>query len=400
MINRDGLTVSLDHLSFEDVIRDADVSRSAVYRRWPYKDLFFSDLVKELAKNATPTIADEEVALLRQILGEHLDWFDTRELRHSLVVELVRQLALLDFQTIYGSPGWRTYVALHATVASLAPGELRDQVQEALARSEQTRAPDRDVLGAAERTVRLSATTRARGQLRDHGHFAQCLHAGLVITALSTPDVASQRVEASPFGAASKKSGPWPPSASPAWHRRSWSPIPMSSGTTSGSPTSSRPCVPGSLFPRANRDPPGSHDDLARCWAGWCAGLSPGQCRQWRPRSLSPLFDDGPPPTIRSEGGSRSRNYALDKAPATTAAGRTHPEALHTGPGGNGSAMDALNGGHWQRSEPLVRLLDGRWTIAVLAQLVDGGRRYQELHDALDGISLQGLDRHAATLRT
>jgi len=27
------------------VIRDADVSRSAVYRRWPFKDLFFSDLV-------------------------------------------------------------------------------------------------------------------------------------------------------------------------------------------------------------------------------------------------------------------------------------------------------------------------------------------------------------------
>jgi AcrR family transcriptional regulator len=49
MVNRTGLTVSLDHISFEDVIRDADVSCSAVYRRWPYKDLFFSDLVKELA---------------------------------------------------------------------------------------------------------------------------------------------------------------------------------------------------------------------------------------------------------------------------------------------------------------------------------------------------------------
>ena len=206
MVNRDGLTVSLDHLSFEDVIRAADVSRSAVYRRWPYKDLFLSDLVKELAKNATPSIADDEVALLRQILGAHLDWFDTRELRHSLVVELVRQLALLDFQTIYGSPGWRTYLALHATVASLAPGELRDQVQEALARSEQTRAAR--VATSWEQLSGLFGY-RVRPELGvSFETMATMLNAtmqGLVITALSTPGVASYRVEGSPFGAASKE---------------------------------------------------------------------------------------------------------------------------------------------------------------------------------------------------
>lgn len=35
----------------------------------------------------------------------------------------------------------------------------------------------------------------------------------------------------------------------------------------------------------------------------------------------------------------------------------------------------------------LLRLLDGRWTLAVLAELADGGHRYQELHSALNGIS-------------
>lgn len=39
MVNRSGLTVSLEHISFEEVIHDAGVSRSAAYRRWPYKDL-------------------------------------------------------------------------------------------------------------------------------------------------------------------------------------------------------------------------------------------------------------------------------------------------------------------------------------------------------------------------
>src|ERR1700746_158311 len=73
MVSRAGLTVSLDHISLEEVIREADVSRSAVCRRWPYKDLFFSDLVKELSRSAIPTILDEELALIRRIVAERLD---------------------------------------------------------------------------------------------------------------------------------------------------------------------------------------------------------------------------------------------------------------------------------------------------------------------------------------
>ena len=34
-----------------------------------------------------------------------------------------------------------------------------------------------------------------------------------------------------------------------------------------------------------------------------------------------------------------------------------------------------------------IELLAGRWTLAVLAQLADGGRRYQDLDDALEGVS-------------
>src|SRR4051794_31331588 len=77
MINRTGLTVSLDHIRFEDVIRSAQVARSTAYRHWPYKDLFFSDLIKELAGRAGPAIINNEISLIKQVLSEHQDWLQT-----------------------------------------------------------------------------------------------------------------------------------------------------------------------------------------------------------------------------------------------------------------------------------------------------------------------------------
>lgn len=35
----------------------------------------------------------------------------------------------------------------------------------------------------------------------------------------------------------------------------------------------------------------------------------------------------------------------------------------------------------------IITLIDGRWTLAVLAQLSNGGLRYQELDEALPGVS-------------
>lgn len=205
MVNRTGLTVSLDHLSFEDVIREAGVARSAVYRRWPYKDLFFSDLVKEVARAAIPSPADNDTitGLIRQVVTDRQDWLTSPEGRHSLLVELFRQAALLDFQMLYGSTRWRTYLALHATFLSLTEGELRDQIQQTLAESERgfiSRVAAawqqmaelfgyrlRPELGAGYETVATLASANARG---------------LILMALSTPDLAAQHAPAQPFGAA------------------------------------------------------------------------------------------------------------------------------------------------------------------------------------------------------
>jgi AcrR family transcriptional regulator len=208
MISDTGLTVSLEHISFEDVIRQADVARSTAYRHWPYKDLFFSDLVMELAKSAGPEIVADEITLIRQILSERQDWLETPQLRHSLILELIRELALLDFRSILDSPQWRTYLALHATFPALADGELRDQVQAALAHAH---AEHVALVARAWQQIAGLFGYRLRPELATSFEtLATLLSAvmrGLVITALSTPEVATRLTMAAPAGAAGTE--PW-----------------------------------------------------------------------------------------------------------------------------------------------------------------------------------------------
>jgi len=206
MVRDTGLTVSLEHISFEDLIRDAGVSRSAAYRRWPHKDLFFSDLVTALAEDVVPSIVSDELALMRRVIADHQDWLGTPQLRHGLVVELFRQLSLLDFRTLCQSSAWRTYLALHATFASIPDGELRDQVRAAIARSERRHLAR--VATAWEQLTALFGYRLRPGLGVTFQSLAALLDAtmrGLVMMASSTPDIAGDRVRARPFGAAAEE---------------------------------------------------------------------------------------------------------------------------------------------------------------------------------------------------
>jgi AcrR family transcriptional regulator len=202
-VNSTGLTVSLDHISLEDVIRDAGVSRSAAYRRWPYKDLFFSDLLKELAAAATPAAIgrDASIAQVRAVALEHLDWLGTAQQRHDLTVELIRLGAANDFRFMYESTEWRTYLALHATFLSLADGGLRTDVQAALAGAERG-FTDR-IVASWEHIAALLGYRLRPGLNAGFDTLAALVSSsvrGLVVMAQATPELATRRVRTDAFG--------------------------------------------------------------------------------------------------------------------------------------------------------------------------------------------------------
>lgn len=211
MVHRDGLTVGLDHIGFEDVIQRAGVSRAAAYRRWPYKDLFHADLLRELARGAAPAAAVGEEATLRllgSVLAGRRDLLATPRGRHELVTEMLRVSAEADFAAIHGSAEWRTYVALQATFLSLPDGEVRDDVRAALARSE-ARFVDQVARGWQRVATLLGYRPRpeAGGGFRVIATLAGALVRGLLLMALSDPGLPARRVPADPT--ASGATAPW-----------------------------------------------------------------------------------------------------------------------------------------------------------------------------------------------
>jgi AcrR family transcriptional regulator len=204
-VNRAGLTVGLDHISFEDVIRDAAVSRTAAYRRWPYKDLFFSDLLKELARAVAPAATVQPggfEASLAKAVAAHRDTLVLPEGRHVLLVELLRESAMEDFEAVRAAPEWRTYLALHATFMSLPDGELRDEIRAALATSEQDFI-ERVAFAWQALTALFGYRIRpgSGGSFTTIAILVSASLRGLVTMALSDPRLATRRVRADPAGA-------------------------------------------------------------------------------------------------------------------------------------------------------------------------------------------------------
>ena len=139
-VHSTGLQLSFDLVSLEALIESADVSRSAVYRRWPTKAHYFADLLLELAGSTHPATAaysQSTVETACDVAEAFIDMLRTPKGRKQVVVEMCRQGALENYNSIRDGHEWATYVALQATMLSLPPElDLESRIRAALRRSE------------------------------------------------------------------------------------------------------------------------------------------------------------------------------------------------------------------------------------------------------------------------
>lgn len=201
----EGVTVSLEHLRLEDVIRQAGVSRTAVYRRWPRKELFLGDVVLELARvsdHVAESSARVATEVIRRAVLRRQDWLSSARGRRWLAIDLVRELAWEDFrEDATRSQKWQLYLALTVTSLSLPEGALREQVRHAMQKSEEgltewvahSYGVVADLMG-----LRLKPGVAASFDVV--ADLGVAMMRGLILKELNAPDTAGRTVSGEMFG--------------------------------------------------------------------------------------------------------------------------------------------------------------------------------------------------------
>ncbi len=204
MAHKDGLRVSFDLQKLEDVIAQAGVSRSAVYKRWKRKEDFYSQVLLRLAGAAHPALAaydPQTVQTAISVAQSNPELFRTSKGRHALFIEMCRLGALQNFDTLRERGEWHTYMALHATLLSLPENRFQIAMREALGRSERQFTHRMaefykgmvDIIG-----YRFRASVGDVG-LDEFAALGGAVVIGLVLTATATPELAEQRFLIDPF---------------------------------------------------------------------------------------------------------------------------------------------------------------------------------------------------------
>ena len=118
-----GVGISLEYLSLEEIIQRARVPRSSVYRLWPFKDQFATDVLSHMAGQRS-WFADGDVFdpktfdLVRKTIDDHSDLLRTAAGRRAVLCEAVRQAVARNVQAFCENLNARIHLTLVGAVGT------------------------------------------------------------------------------------------------------------------------------------------------------------------------------------------------------------------------------------------------------------------------------------------
>ena len=209
VVEREGLGLSLDRLGLEQVIAEAGVARASVYRRWPHRDAYLSDLLVALAQANRLDQAGAEAS--RTAIAEVLQGVDLAtalrapQARRDVLVAALRASAEAELAGFVASRRYHQHLALMATAIGMPDGDLRATVTGALAAAQHRLSHERAhvLAGLAELIgYRLSAPLRGEEGFQVMSVASGAAMQGLVVGALADHACADARFTAAAFGSA------------------------------------------------------------------------------------------------------------------------------------------------------------------------------------------------------
>lgn len=204
-VMREGLRVSFDLLRLEDLIAEAGVARSAVYRRWPTKNHYYADLLRRLTDfegSGLNRYAAATVGTVVAALRERIDRLASPEGRRSVLVELCRIGIEHNFLTVSEAPEWHIYVTIAATMTTLPDdGELRRDLQRSLYESESSFF---DRMAGVYTTLWGLVGYRVRPDLaeldmRTIGQIGAAIVEGVGLNSIADPQMRARRFRIDPY---------------------------------------------------------------------------------------------------------------------------------------------------------------------------------------------------------
>ena len=203
-----GLTVSLAHLSMEEIIRAAGVPRSSVYREWAAREDFYVDLMVELSVDDGPADKVFDQATLDTAFAV-LDSLSERlrdpQARWPVAREMIRRAVARNVEAVTVSPAWRTVASMTAMMTSLDETGQR-VVRDAISRVEGQQLTA-IVAFLAGVIPRLGMRMKRGFTVEQLAVCASSVVSGMVRRSLSSPEVVSTTV---PYPGAEEVDVEWP----------------------------------------------------------------------------------------------------------------------------------------------------------------------------------------------